>query len=46
VLELEPLYIDVMIRRWHEFTGQTATRASDRMSFDEAATQAGINLSN
>jgi len=39
-MEIEPLYVDLAVRRWQNFTGLAATRASDGLSFDEAATQA------
>jgi DNA modification methylase len=33
-IELDPLYVDVAVRRWQSFTGQGATRATDGASFD------------
>lgn len=35
-VELEPKYVDVMIRRWQNYTGSVATR-SDGKTFDELA---------
>src|SRR6185312_3016740 len=32
-IELEPAYVDLIIRRWQVFTGQSAKRASDDRSF-------------
>ncbi|MGZ5864922.1 MAG: DNA methyltransferase [Xanthobacteraceae bacterium] len=37
-VELEPLYVDVAIKRWQAFTGKQATRA-DGASFDSLAAQ-------
>lgn len=37
LIELDPLYCDVIVRRWQTFTGKTATRASDGVSFEEAS---------
>jgi hypothetical protein len=33
-IELDPLYVDVAIKRWQAFTGEQATLASDGRSFD------------
>jgi DNA modification methylase len=35
LIELDPKYVDVVIRRWQEFTGQAATLESDGRTFDE-----------
>lgn len=40
-IELNPLYIDVAIRRWQAFTGETATLEADGSSFAEVAEQRG-----
>src|SRR5262249_45390851 len=34
-LELDPLYVDVIIRRWQTFTGEKARHAASGKSFDE-----------
>lgn len=34
LIELDPKYVDVIIRRWQEFTGKKATRLSDGVAFD------------
>jgi DNA modification methylase len=39
LIELEPRYIDVIIRRWQEFTGAVAVLEADGRSFDEVAAQ-------
>lgn len=33
VTELDPLYVDVAVRRWQAFTGKAATRTSDGVTF-------------
>jgi DNA modification methylase len=36
-LELDPLYVDVILRRWQDFTGATARHAASGLGFDEIA---------
>ncbi len=36
-IEIEPKFMDVIIRRWQQFTGQQATRESDGVKFDDLA---------
>ncbi|WP_211286095.1 site-specific DNA-methyltransferase [Roseovarius confluentis] len=36
-MELDPAYVDVAVRRWESFTGETATLEEDGRSFDEIA---------
>lgn len=36
-IELEPLYVDVALRRWQAFTGEKATLGIDGRTFDEIA---------
>lgn len=38
-MEIDPLYVDVAIRRWQAFTGQTATLRGDSRSFEAVATE-------
>src|ERR1700754_5277418 len=33
-VEIDPLFVDLVIRRWQAFTGEKATRASDGILFD------------
>ncbi|WP_230598510.1 site-specific DNA-methyltransferase [Xanthomonas albilineans] len=33
VIELDPKYVDVIVRRWQDYTGQAAIRASDGVAF-------------
>ena len=35
--EIDPLYVDVSVRRWQNFTGKDAVRESDGKTFNEAA---------
>ena len=37
LIELDPKYVDVIVRRWEDFTGKHATREADGMAFDQAA---------
>jgi DNA modification methylase len=36
-LELDPAYVDVVVRRWQRFTGREATHQASGQSFDERA---------
>lgn len=40
LMELDPKYCDVIVRRWQEFTGKKATLEADGRTFDEVAAQA------
>ncbi|AXV77653.1 hypothetical protein CJO79_12165 [Ralstonia solanacearum] len=35
LLELDPKYVDVIVRRWQDWTGELATRESDGAAYDE-----------
>jgi DNA modification methylase len=37
MMELDPNYVDVMVRRWEAFTGQQATLEGDSRTFSEIA---------
>lgn len=37
LIELDPKYVDVIVRRWEDYTGQQATREADGAVFDQAA---------
>ena len=37
LLEIDPVYVDVAVRRWQQFTDKQATRAGDSRTFDEIA---------
>lgn len=34
-MELAPAYVDVAVKRWQDFTGQTATLEGDGRAFDD-----------
>jgi DNA modification methylase len=36
-LELDPAYVDVIVRRWQVFTGRAAMHHTSGQSFDESA---------
>ncbi len=38
LIELDPKYVDIVIRRWQEFSGQEAKRAGDGATFVDLAT--------
>ncbi len=37
LIELDPKYVDVIVRRWQDWTGKKATRESDGLAFDDQA---------
>ena len=37
LIELDPKYADVIVRRWQDWTGKQATREADGLAFDQAA---------
>ncbi len=37
LMELDPKYVDVIVRRWQDYTGKHATRQSDGVAFDALA---------
>jgi DNA modification methylase len=39
LIEIDPLYVDVMVRRWQEFTGREAVLESDGRSFAAVASE-------
>jgi DNA modification methylase len=36
-IEISPAYVDVIVKRWQEFTGKKATREADGVAFDEVS---------
>ena len=44
-LELNPLYVDVVVRRWQHFTGRAARHQTSGQSFDERAQRQGHDQS-
>lgn len=45
VIELAPAYVDVIVRRWKDYTGKTAVRVSDGVEFDDARTETNTDSS-
>jgi DNA modification methylase len=43
VIELDPRYCDVIIRRWQEFTGQEAELDSDGRTYSAVAAERGAD---
>jgi hypothetical protein len=41
-IEIDPIFVDVAIRRWQAFSGQRAMRGRDGVSFDDVAKIAAI----
>ncbi len=39
LIELDPKYVDVIVRRWQDWTGKAATRNADGVAFDAALAQ-------
>lgn len=37
LMELDPKYVDVIVRRWQDWTGKLATRESDGVGFNDLA---------
>jgi DNA modification methylase len=35
LLEMDPKYVDVIVKRWQDFTGQQAVREDDQIKFDD-----------
>ena len=42
LMELDPKYVDVIVRRWQDWTGKQATRESDGELFDNASSIASL----
>ena len=42
VMELDPKYVDVIVRRFQEFAGKKATRQSDGMDFDALVSEPSL----
>ncbi|MDP3651146.1 MAG: site-specific DNA-methyltransferase [Rhodoferax sp.] len=45
LIELDPKYVDVIVRRWQDWTGKQATRQSDGAAFDDQAASDSSSLS-
>lgn len=42
LIELDPKYVDVIVRRWQDWTGKQATREADGLAFDQAASESSM----
>ena len=42
LIELDPKYVDVIVRRWQEWTGKQATREADGVQFDQAVSDSSM----
>ena len=40
LIELDPKFVDVIVRRWQDYSGEQAIRESDELSFNEVALKA------
>lgn len=40
LMELDPKYVDVIVRRWQDFTGKKAVRQADQVRFDDIKAEA------
>ena len=45
LIELDPKYVDVIVRRWQEWAGKQATRESDAVKFNDLAATASMQIS-
>ena len=41
LIELDPKYVDVIVRRWQDYSGAQATRQSDGVAFDALVSEPG-----
>ena len=41
LMELDPKYVDTIVRRWQDYTGKNATRESDGVAFDALLSEPG-----
>ena len=45
LIELDPKYVDVIVRRWQDWTGKQATRESDGVAFDAQSVSSSTEIS-
>ena len=45
LIELDPKYVDVIVRRWQDWTGKKATRQSDGVAFDDQSANSSSPIS-
>ena len=41
-MELDPRYVDTIVRRWQDFTGKQATREADGLPFGQLASASSV----
>jgi len=41
LIELDPKYVDVIVRRWQDYAGALATRQSDGVAFNDRVSESG-----
>ncbi len=44
LIELDPKYVDVIVRRWQDWSGQEAYREADAVKFNDLAAVAGVEI--
>jgi DNA modification methylase len=44
-MELDPKYVDVIVRRWQDWTGKQAKRECDGVAFDAQAASCSSTIS-
>jgi DNA modification methylase len=44
LIELDPKYVDVIVRRWQDWSGQEAYREADAVKFNDLAALAGVGV--
>jgi hypothetical protein len=42
LMELDPRYVDVIVRRWQDWAGKSPTRENDGVAFNDLAVQRDI----
>lgn len=42
LIELSPAYVDVIVKRWREYTGREAILSGSNAGFDEVAVDRGV----
>ncbi len=45
LIELDPKYVDVIVRRWQDWSGQEAYRETDAVKFNDLAATASMLIS-
>jgi DNA modification methylase len=45
LIELDPKYVDVIVRRWQDWSGQEAYREADAVKFNDLAASASVPIS-